>query len=200
MITHIIFDLGNVLIEIYPGRTISALSDYCKLPCETLQHFFLSEIHLQFMGGELTPVEFHQSFKKHYSRDITYEQFVDAWAKLIGPAKNGIPEMVESLSARYDLAVCSNTDPLHWQLARSKDLFFSYFKNFFLSFELNCNKPSPDIFGIILNKLSVSPSNVIFIDDTPANINIAKQLDFKTLHATNAAQIIQGLIHYNIYL
>lgn len=200
MITHIIFDLGNVLIEIYPGRTITALSNHCKLPCETLKHFFLSKIHLQFMGGILTPAEFYHSFKNHYSCEITYKQFVDAWMQLIGPAKKGIHEIVELLSSRYFVSVCSNTDPLHWQIARSNNLFFSHFKYFFLSYELKCNKPSPAIFEMMLNKISVTPSSVIFIDDTLENINIARQLDFKTIHASNAAQIIQGLIHYNIYL
>ncbi len=200
MITHLIFDLGNVLIEIYPERTITALSNDCKLTTDTLKNFFLSNIHLQFMGGALTPDEFYHSFVKHYSCDITYEQFVNSWIKLIGPAKDGIPEMVMSLSSRYDLSVCSNTDPLHWQTAKTENLFFRHFKNFFLSYEIKCNKPSPVIFEKILNEIAISPSNVLFVDDTLENIKMADKLNMNTIHASNSTQIIQGLSRYSIYV
>ena len=47
-----------------------------------------------------------------------------------------------------------------------------------LSFQEKLTKPDPKFYHRFLEKYNLVPSECIFIDDTPANVEMAKQLGF----------------------
>lgn len=193
MIKHIIFDLGNVLVQIHPERTVAALAGECGKPFSALQSLFLSRIHDDLMEGKLTPQQFHERFMAEYGCRISYPCFLAHWESLIGDFKPGIAEVVSQLAPRFTLSVCSNTDPLHWELVCRNGTFLRQFHHYFLSYELKCLKPNSLMFTRMLENLGTKGRECIFIDDTAENIRAAETLGIHGIHASDTPAIVQGL-------
>ncbi len=193
MIKHIIFDLGNVLVQIHPERTVAALAGECGKPLATLQSLFLSQLHDDLMEGKITPRQFHERFIAEYGCRIPYRRFIAHWESLIGDFKPGIAKTVLQLAPRFILSVCSNTDPLHWKLVCRNGAFLHQFHHYFLSYELQCLKPNPMLFTRMLHSLGAKGGECIFIDDTAENIRAAETLGIHGIHASDTPAIVQGL-------
>ena len=197
-VKHIIFDLGNVLVNIHPERTMQALAASCGKDISEIRNFFLSQAHLKFMKGVLSPQEFHREFSENFECRISFTEFIAIWNDLIGNAKEGIAEIVEQLYRRFTLSVCSNTDPVHWEIARRTSPFLNKFQQYFLSFEMKCLKPDAVIFRRMLASLAVPASQCIFVDDTEENILQANRIGLRTIHAQNSQTIRAGLSEVGI--
>lgn len=197
-IKYIIFDLGNVLVNIHPRETMQALALRCGKDVSEIQSLFLSEAHNGFMDGSLTPEQFHRNFSEEYRCNISFDEFITTWNRLIGTAKEGIDEIVEQLAANFTLAVCSNTDPLHWEIARQTLPFLNRFDHYFLSFEMQRLKPDPLMFQRVLSSLKAGAEQCVFIDDTEENILRAKALGFRVIHASESKSIRSELSRLNM--
>jgi putative hydrolase of the HAD superfamily len=182
MIEHIIFDLGNVLVNIHPHRTMDQFAKRCQYSEEIIRSFYLSDLHLGFMAGAYTPENFYQEMIARFPCKIQIEEFQSIWNKVIGHPKPGIEELINQLAGKYHLSICSNTDPWHWQVAVQYMKFTQLFSHFFLSFEMKMNKPRSEVFKFMLDKLSTSGEKCLFIDDTYENIESAERLGFKCIY------------------
>jgi len=199
-IKYIIFDLGNVLVNIRPQETMQALAFRCGKDVSEIKSFFLSETHNGFMDGSLTSEQFYRNFSEKYRCNISFNEFITIWSQLIGTAKEGIDEIVEQLTANFTLAVCSNTDPLHWEIARGTLPFLNRFNYYFLSFEMQCLKPDALVFQRMLSSLKIGAERCVFIDDTEENILRAKGLGFRVIHASESKTIRSELARLDIKL
>ncbi|GAB4368881.1 MAG: HAD family phosphatase [Calditrichia bacterium] len=178
MIKHVIFDLGNVLIEIHPEEAMGEFAERCNYSQEQITAFYLSDLHLGFMEGKYTPEQFFHKLRELYPCDISQQEFYEIWQKVIGRPKQGVIELIEDLKKKYILSVCSNTDPWHWSVVWKRDTFLRDFKYFFLSFEMKLNKPDPQVFQTILQKLNARGDECVFVDDSPVNIEVANRFGF----------------------
>jgi putative hydrolase of the HAD superfamily len=193
MATHIIFDLGDVLIHIHPELAIRSFSEACGLEQEKIKTFLLSDLHLRFMRGDCSTREFYKAMSEEYSCDLDERKFQKIWNQVIGSPKDGIKEIIEELKLSYSLILCSNTDPWHWQKVWHEVPFIKLFSHIFLSFEMNLNKPDASVFKLILSELGVEGQNCIFIDDTPENINSAEEFGIHGIAASEPRIIRQEL-------
>jgi putative hydrolase of the HAD superfamily len=193
-IRHIIFDLGNVLVEIHPERTMKNFAQRCGHSLQTVQSFFLSRLHLDFMAGKYTPQAFYQTMIQQYPCQISLEEFVRIWKQVIGEPKPGIEELVRELATDYELSICSNTDPWHWEVVTRNYRFVQYFKRFFLSYQIGFNKPHPRVFETILQELRCSGEEIVFIDDSEENIKAAEKFGIHGIVASSTAEIREGLV------
>ena len=193
MIKHVIFDLGNVLVNIHPQKTMQEFANRCGFSTEKINSFYLSDLHLGFMAGEYLPDEFYNNMMDRFTCNISQEEFNEIWNRVIGEPKEGIAYLVNQLKSNYDLSVCSNTDPWHWEVARKKCRFINDFQNYFLSFEMKPNKPDLKIFKAILDKLPATGNECVFIDDLKENIEAASTFGIKGILASESEQMRAGL-------
>ena len=93
--------------------------------------------------------------------EIVYEHFAEAGVWELYPE---VPEVLENLQPRFELAVVSNFDGrlrmIFEQLGVSK-----FFKQVFLSSELGADKPDPEIFRRALNVIQLQPHEVLHVGD-----------------------------------
>lgn len=199
-IKHILFDLGNVLVDIHPEFAMREFARECQQPYSEIQKFFLSPLHLEFMKGELSAHQFYESISKRYACPIGYNRFLEIWAEVIGVAKPGMEEIVRELAEKdFQLSVCSNTDPLHWEVAKRQSDMFRYFSHYFLSFEMHLLKPQPEFFKDILNSLDARAEECLFIDDTPENVSVANRFRFHTLCAHTSEAVRVKLLELGLF-
>lgn len=162
---------------------MSAFAETSKLPKNDIDRFFLSEIHLKFMSGEYSANQFLEILKSQYRLELDFSTFCSIWNLVIGKPKDGIVDIVNELTGKFTLSICSNTDPIHWKYCCEQFTFLSNFQNHFLSFEIKYNKPAIEVFEHVLAILHVRGEECVFIDDSYPNIEAAKKLGFHTIHA-----------------
>lgn len=200
MATHIIFDLGNVLIHINPELAMKSFEEACGLRQQEMKKFYLSDLHLGFMKGDYSTGEFYNAMVDEYSISLSEYQFHKIWNGVIGVAKDGIHEMIEELKVSYSLVLCSNTDPWHWQKVLQDIPFMKEFEHFFLSFEMELIKPDALVFEHLLSTLGVQGQDCIFIDDMPENIVSAEQFGIEGIAASEPNVIREELKRLKVFL
>ncbi len=198
MLRHIIFDLGNVLVNIHPQKAMRKFKERCGLSDAELKAFYLSETHLGFMAGKFSPDEFYKIMMKMFPCDTPIAEYIEIWDTVIGEPKPGIDEIIDQLTSNYELSICSNTDPWHWQVALQKCPFLGSFKRYFLSYELKMNKPNPKVFEAVLRDLGASGKECVFIDDTAENIQTASEFGINGILASEPQQIRSELINLGV--
>ena len=197
-IKHIIFDLGNVLLNIHSERAMAAFASASKLPRDEIDKFFLSELHLEFMEGQYSPHRLFEKLRAQYGMKLEFNMFCSIWNLVIGLPKDGIIDLVDKIAGKFKLSICSNTDPIHWQYCRAQYEFLNRFQNYFLSFELKYNKPALKVFEHMVATLNTPGNQCVFIDDSYPNIEAAQKLGFHTIHAEEADEIQDGLAKLNL--
>lgn len=198
MIRYIIFDLGNVLLEIHPEKIMRQFADRCQYSEQLIKSFYLSDLHLGFMEGNYSPTHFFHAMMKKFPCDIDQNEFRNIWNNVIGEPKPGISQLISELYRKYKLFVCSNTDPWHWKIACDKMPFIDHFNKFFLSYEMKINKPNLKIFIQILNMLEAKGEECLFIDDIEENTTAAKKLGFSVIQGSDPKFIQREMKLMNI--
>jgi len=95
-------------------------------------------------------------------------------------------QLLLSLKSNYKLYMLSNTNPI--AISFAKELFIKAgkemeecFDRLFLSYKMKMAKPSREIFISMIEQAQMVPSQTLFIDDAPANVQSASKVGFKTL-------------------
>jgi putative hydrolase of the HAD superfamily len=119
-IRALLFDLGNVLVEIDFSRVLSVWASYAGITAEELvPRFSLQDKdHERFERGEITSAHFFNSVRETLRIDITNAQFLEGWNSVFVGEITGIDDVVKRASLRYPLYVFSNTTLPHhvvWQ-------------------------------------------------------------------------------------
>lgn len=182
----LIFDFGNVLIEIDPARSIEAFE---TLGAPADLHLDADFFH-GFETGALTAAEFRRALRSQL-RWASADSSIDrAWNALLLEIPPKTLHVLRSLRAQgYRLALLSNTNPIHIDEVRRRLGPFGYgefarcFDRVFYSYEMGLRKPDPAIYALANRELGITtPAEVLFIDDNAANIASAAAYGWRTLH------------------
>jgi len=179
-VKNIIFDLGGVLLNIDPKKTIEAFG---RLGMEQLigdkglsyDHdiFYLME------QGKVTPEEFRNGVRQLISAEVTDDQIDTAWTAMLLDFPANRVELVKNLRNNYKIYLFSNTNAIHvakYQANFKSQHGFevsSLFEIDFYSNEIGCRKPSPESFQEIIRLSGINPEESIFIDDSLPNVEAA---------------------------
>ena len=182
----LIFDFGNVLIEIDPARSIEAFQ---TLGAKADLHFVADFFH-DFETGAITAADFRDALRSQL-RWASADSSIDrAWNALLLEIPPKTLHVLRSLRAQgYRLALLSNTNPIHIDEVRRRlgqhgyAAFERCFERVFYSFDMGLRKPDPAIYATVDRELDItSPVEVLFVDDNAANIASAAAYGWRTLH------------------
>ena len=182
MINTIFFDIGGVLLNIYPARTIKYLSDLINLSEEQIEKTFPEDVHHKYERGEITGSEFFNAIKYNLpiSNNLTEEQFWNAWSLLVGE-ETEVVETMNSLTKKYPVWLLSNTNPYHI-LEEERFKLFDKITGGIYSFEVGSRKPEKDIYIKALKIAGTTASESLFIDDLIENVEMAQSLNMNAIH------------------
>jgi len=182
----LIFDFGNVLIEIDPARSIKAFQ---TLGAQADLHLD-ADFFQDFETGAITAAEFRRALRSQLKWASADSSIDRAWNALLLEIPPRTLHVLRSLRAQgYRLALLSNTNPIHIDEVRRRLGPFGYgefarcFERIFYSYEMGLRKPDPTIYAAVDRELGItSPAEVLFIDDNAANIASAAAYGWRTLH------------------
>jgi putative hydrolase of the HAD superfamily len=179
MIKNIVFDFGDVFINLEKSATIRELM---KLGVLEVTKEMIDTYQSYEVGG-ISTEEFVSRFTKLYPH-ISDQQFVDAWNAILKDFPLHRLKFLKELNAinQFRLFLLSNTNELHISWIQSDwgmDLYNEFkncFEKFYLSHEIQLRKPNVDIYEFVLQENKLKPEETFFIDDTKENTDTAKQL------------------------
>ncbi len=178
MITNIIFDFGDVFINLDKSATDKNLQ---KLGLKKELFKYRKTIDQQYEVGAISTVEFIKSYQE-LSPNSSEEEIIDAWNAILLDFPRHRLEFIQKLAKdkKYTLILLSNTNALHIDWIKEHVPFFSEFKScfdyFYLSHEIRLRKPEKAIFEYVLKQNQLTPQNTLFIDDTKENTNTAHSM------------------------
>lgn len=181
MIKTIFFDIGGVLLNIHPERTIKQLSDVTKITEQEIEAAFPEEAHHRYERGEISDSEFFKVVKRELpiSNNLTEEQFWKAWSLLVGE-ETEVVKIMNNLTTKYPVWLLSNTNPYHI-LAEERFKLFDKITGGIYSFEVGSRKPEEDIYFKALEIAGVTAEKSLFIDDLIENVEMARSLNMNAI-------------------
>ncbi|MBP7821456.1 MAG: HAD family phosphatase [Saprospiraceae bacterium] len=205
MIKNIIFDLGNVIVDIDISRTFDSLEQLLGAAHinKLGDHFF----H-QYEKGMMSTQEFLSQLGSE-SSDISEHQIVEAWNAMLLKIPAHRLEMLKSLRNRYRIFAMSNINDLHlnWILSELNQnhniTAFEkiYFERAYYSHIEQFRKPEEAFYKHVLQSASLIPHETLFIDDNFDNICAASSVGIIAHHHDyvheDVVDIIESLIHKN---
>ena len=189
-IKNIIFDLGGVVLDIDESIVYKELEKMGISTSELAQSKEFIDIMSKFDTGIYTAPTFRKKTKALLGQEKMTDQRFDAiWNAMLLDIPRERIEAIEKVKKHYKIFLMSNSNVIHYDLyVRDLQLRFGYhefdelFNKSYFSFAEHLEKPDPRFFELILDHEGLSPEETLFIDDTAANIEVAKSLGIKTYH------------------
>ncbi|QBA64382.1 HAD family hydrolase [Muriicola soli] len=196
MIKNILFDFGDVFINLDKGATLRELSEagYDVIAAE------LYPLMISYEKGLLPTSEFVKS-AQYYFPGLETMDLISAWNAIILDFPEDRLTFLKQLAARenYRLFLLSNTNDLHITKVKKEmgekkfNAFRKCFEGFYLSHELKMRKPDAEVFLTILENHSLKPNETLFVDDTLEHIVSADRLGLKTWHLQVGKEAVTDL-------
>lgn len=180
MIDAIIFDFGDIFINLDKPATISGLQ---KLGM-TEWNNELDQLNLSFETGSISPEEFIAGFQKQLP-NASKENILKAWNAVLADFPFYRLEFLQELSKKYRLFLLSNTDSIHINTFEEKSGvsfykdFYNCFEKVYFSFDIGMRKPDPKIYQFVLDQNNLIAENTLFVDDKTENTDSAATLGIK---------------------
>lgn len=196
----LIFDLGNVIIDISPKNTCDYWADLCGIdPMELYVAFPFDETYAQFERGEIGPEIFMAHVTKCMNINISERDFIEGWKRILLQIRRNIPELLQKLNTSYRIVALSNTNEIHVPMwLEMCTPILSYFEKIFSSNEIGFRKPEQNAYQHVLDFLQLPAEETVFLDDNHENILTAEKIGMKTVHVNSYEQMLNELIKIGI--
>lgn len=199
MINSIIFDFGDVFINLDKQATVNGLK---KLGL-TEWNEDMNNLNIQFETGKITRDDFLQGIQKQIPQASTIE-IMEAWNAILLDFPLYRLEFLQMLSKKYRLFLLSNTDAIHIETFEQKSgttfysAFYQCFEQVYFSFEVEMRKPNLEIFNYVLNKHELQAKRTLFVDDKKENTDAAAELGFQVWNLQVGQEDVVDLFNKNI--
>jgi FMN phosphatase YigB (HAD superfamily) len=192
--SFVIFDLGNVLVHIEPAAFLRSLSIDSADNREYYRSKIIEIVKRYERGDDSTEVYFsnldmlfngrggaqqhHHGGKDH----LSFNEFRNATLSIIGEPVAGMEGIVRRVGASASLGLLSNTNPVHFDYCLQTFRVLQLIPAHFLSYQLKAFKPEPEIFARVIERISLPPGEILYIDDLVENVEAARDAGLMVHH------------------
>jgi len=180
-IKFVLFDLGNVIVNVDKEEALRIFSDITGEPVEKLLDFPESNLEKNFEKGKIAIEDYIAGLKRRFNltNEVNKEELIEIWASCFKLNEQMI-ELVKKIDRNIKKGILSNTNPLHIESINKNYDIFGYFDYLFFSYDLGYVKPDKRIYTSVMGKLKAKANEIIFIDDLQANLLPAEKIGFHT--------------------
>jgi glucose-1-phosphatase len=208
MIENIIFDLGNVIIDLDIDRTYQHLKHWLgegyALKLKNIRPD--DDIFIQFEIGKISEETFFETLRSTSDTPLSIRQLKEAWNAMLIQIPPQRFDMLLRLKSQYNVFLLSNTNSTHvdWVDGYLKTVYgFSiedfderYFHKSYYSHLIHLRKPDEAIYEYVLQDAGIKPQNTLFIDDNAQNIEGAKKVGLHTILHPIGEEIVEVMKTY----
>jgi len=198
-IKNIIFDLGNVIINIDPDISINKFKNLGIVNFDEIYSIMQqTDVFDKLDTGKITLPEFRRAIREIAHINLTDMQIDDAWCAMLLDFPEENVKLLRKLRIEgYKLYLLSNTNEMHitFYTKYLKDMFgydllTTLFDRSFYSHEIGFRKPNREAFEYVLKSEELTPAETLFIDDLEPNVVAARQTGIQAYHHRNGAQLV----------
>jgi HAD superfamily hydrolase (TIGR01509 family) len=175
MIKAIIFDADGVIVRPEIWFHVPAESNY-GIPQKT----FLEFIHNDFQRctkGELELLDILPRLLEQWQISVSAKDFIRAWVEHEDQVDAGLLEQIQVLRvAGTPCYLATNQERNRAEYMKHEMGFQTMFDALFISSELRTRKPEAAFYEKVQFALGLEPSEILFFDDSKANVQGAKNL------------------------
>jgi len=199
----LIFDLGNVIIDIDYDRAFELLKQTVPTHLHPrVDEFYLTDFHKDYECGRLDSDAFRREVNAYFEFNLEDHKIDHLWNSLLGKIPKERLELIAKLRENFQVGVLSNTNLIHIHAVNKIlkedhgiDNFDPIFDWVFLSHEMGFAKPFPEIYEKMLMDLGTSADRVIFFDDLEANVKGAASVGIQAIHVTGPTVLFDYFKH-----
>jgi glucose-1-phosphatase len=201
------FDVGGVLVQ--HCRSWAEGCEAAGLPvrhgadCSELIHRRRRLSHL-LTCGEIPEPEFFRQMAEATSGLYSADEIRLIHHHWLGSEYHGIAQVVQQLvdHGRVETGILSNTSTSHWERLIADSPGAEYAsprlpRHKHASHLLGMAKPSPDIYREFASRVGIRPSEILFFEDLPDNVEAARMAGWQAVLVDHtgdtAAQVSQAL-------
>jgi putative hydrolase of the HAD superfamily len=187
-IDNIIFDLGNVILNIDYQNTIDAFE---KIGVINASSFYSKSSQLnifsQLETGRISKHDFVLEIQK-FAPKASATQIINAWNAILQDLPDERLEVLKKIKDKFSIFLLSNTNSIHVEKiidnlgVKKYEEFYNLFDKVYYSHEIKLRKPNADIFRLVIKENNLSIKKTLFIDDSIQHIESAKRIGLKTYH------------------
>lgn len=197
MIKNIIFDLGNVLVNVEYERFRKKITE--QTGDEKYDGFFKGESYrlLGYEAGSISTDEFISRCIRELELDMTHNEFAHVFNDIFSEIKP-MRDLLTDLKNRnkFNLYLLSNTSPLHFEHIKENFYYVNLLDRHALSYELKALKPEREIYERAIEFLDIMPEESLFIDDLEENCRAAEETGITSI-CYDKKDHTKFLIHFN---
>lgn len=187
-IKGIIFDFGNVLIDIDIPVTITKLEGILGQKFSDISSDD-NNIFNKFERGQVSEELFLNHLIKHSPNNVQANEIVHCWNGMLLELPFHRLELLRALREKYKLYLLSNTNTTHIDWVRNyldkkydiTDFEERYFDQVFYSYDMDSRKPERQIYEKTMEAIDLEPSSLLFFDDMPVNVAAANEAGLPAL-------------------
>jgi putative hydrolase of the HAD superfamily len=196
-IKNIVFDLGNVLLNLDFDASIRAFQKL-GLNSEVVnrQQAYANPVFYELETGKTTPDKFREKVRQILKNPkATDREIDDAWCAMIRDIPARRVEMVKKLAKNYRVYLFSNTNAIHIRRLHAEFRsiygieFPSLFVKDFYSHEIHERKPDLVSYKKVIELSGIIPSETLFVDDLEKNISGAEKAGLKTFWLKDGMEV-----------
>jgi 2-haloacid dehalogenase len=190
------FDLGGVLIDWNPRYLYRKIfgSD------EAGMEMFLSEVctpvwNARFDAGRPFAEGVAELMREHPDQADAIEAYRSRWDEMLGGAFTDTVQVMRELRrASVPVYALSNWSRETYAATRDRFPFLDEFDGVLISGDVGIGKPDPAIFREFLGRFGLVAESTVFIDDSSANVAVARSMGIEAIQFRSAGQVRRDLI------
>lgn len=190
--TTLVFDADGVVID-SSYRFMRYLQQELKVPPERSGEFFGGAFR-ECLIGRADLKEVIVPFLAEWGWSGSVEGLLRLWFDLENIVNQDLLRLVRSLREQgYPCAVATNQEKHRLAYIRDEMRFSVLFDAVFGSAELGEAKPSAGFYRLVTERLGVRPEDIIFWDDSEANVEAARAFGWRAERYTGADDVVRTL-------
>ncbi|MEX2534290.1 MAG: HAD family phosphatase [Trueperaceae bacterium] len=191
MIRAITFDWGGIFTEgTFDADAVTNLAALCTVDEERISRTYYP-LMARFETGSLDLDEFITRFEEESGLSFETERF-RATFLASGRERGAMYRVLDAIPDHYRVAVLSNNVPVLCDQVRN-DPRMARVEKFLFSNELGVRKPAAEAFDALSSALDLPPAEILFIDDSAANIAACRELGFAGIQLDDFEQFRREL-------
>ena len=189
----LLFDVGGVLVQLsgieimleWLGNAMTADQMWVK--------WLQSASVREFETGKIEAGEFADRVTREFRLSVEPQAFLESFAGWPTGLYPGTLEMLARIPRRYERALLSNSNALHWPRVRNDMQLGAVFDSHFISHLTGRIKPDPEAFQHVAESLGCLPAQVLFLDDNLLNVEAAQGVGMHAERVRGPAEVLRVL-------
>jgi 2-haloacid dehalogenase len=185
----VLFDLGGVLLPFNRERRVGVMSRELGIEPDAARRFMAGEIHARLDRGQASEAELAAALSHVAGHAVTPARALALMLSVFEAPNAALWAVVAALRNSITVGGFSDNPVVVRELFPAGEVL----DPMFWSAELGLTKAEPEAFVTVAERLGLRPAAILFIDDSAANVALAKAVGWDAIQFLSNDQVIEEL-------